>query len=112
MLTRGLLLRRSFSTVHHPSPASLLARVKELSAGVNTDKDNYVDEGGVIYLSTKGWTVDDVQSARTDLMDHYHVMNCHTFKRMRLEPLSNEKHSEVRKMYPLPFDGFQQENKK
>lgn len=57
-----------------------------------------------VYISTKGFSRDVVDEVRVELFKKYHVMNCHTFKVMRLENL--EKQSETRKKFPTPFDGL------
>ena len=56
----------------------------------------------MIYLLTKEFTRDEVEEARMVLMKEYHIMNCHSFKSMRLEPL--DLNSETRKAFPLPDD--------
>ena len=63
------------------------------------NNQNHVDQEGIVYISTKGWSIEEVQQLRTELGGEYHIMNCNTFKAMRLEPLNNPP-SETRKMFP------------
>lgn len=104
---RNARLEYSATTDRNSNNKSLMRHIEEVMEGKVKDKDNYMQEAeGVCYVSTKNWSIEEVQEARGILMGKYHVMNCHTFKVMRLEPLDRTTFSAPQKMYPTPFDGF------
>jgi len=57
--------------------------------------------GQTCYISTRDWLRDDVHDAIQELHKAYFVMNCHTFKVMRLEPLASQ--SETRQQFPVSW---------
>jgi hypothetical protein len=80
---------------------ALLKHIQKVKGLEIKDQFNYIS-GDVIYLSTKEFTRDEVEEARSVLNNDYHIMNCHSFKSMRLEPL--DINSETRKAFPIPSD--------
>lgn len=82
----------------------LLEKVKSVLDDKLKDEKNYKDERGVTFVNTTGFTRDDVNDVRLELMKKYHVMNCHTFKQLRVAKI--DPNDPVQKMYPIPFDGL------
>jgi hypothetical protein len=81
---------------------SLLTHINKVKSLEIKDKLNYLDNNKVIYISTVGWSRDEVDEVREQLISEYHIMNCHSFKSMRLEPL--DLNSATRQAFPIPTD--------
>ena len=90
--------------------AELRLKVLNVLNGTVKDAHNFVRDG-VAHVSTRGFSRSDVDFVKEELWAKYYVMNCHTFKVMRLESLDKES-SATRRAFPTPFDMKKQHERK
>ena len=106
-----MFVKRSASFVRRFSTAELLREhFGKVMRGEIADDVNKVDADGVVFVSTKGFSRDVVDEVRLELHASHFVMNCHTFKSMRLQPLKAAESTETRRLFPLPFDGLKKDH--